>query len=200
MWPGRVVALISGGSRSGRWRGGRIDGWAARRRVTRIAFVALVALSTLGCSEGDPDRIRVVVDVAEGHRLSAEGPAVADGRFCAEGLHQATGHEDLASGEALMPAEVEFRNRRIIAAADPEAVVDYVVIAEWVCSDGSGSLSVRLEPADGGSWEIVGGRGAHAGLVGGGSVAIERPEGRLAWRNPATVTTMELVGVVMAVD
>lgn len=142
----------------------------------------------------------MVVDIADGDRLSAKGPAVDDGRFCAEGLHQATGHEDLVSGEALMPAEVEFRNRRIVDAADPEAVVDYVVIAEWVCSDGSGSVSVRLEPVDGGSWEVTGGRGAHADLVGGGSIAIERPEGRAAWRNPATVATMELVGVLKSAD
>jgi hypothetical protein len=160
--------------------------------------VLLVTIAAVACSAEDPDHIRVIIDVADGNRWFAEGPAVDDGRFCGEGLHVETGHEDAQSGEVLMPAEVEFRNRRIIAAPDPEALVDYVVIAEWICSDGSGSSSVRVEPVDGGVWEVTGGGGAHADLVGDGTVGVVRPEGPPAWRNPAIVTTMELMGAVSA--
>src|SRR6056297_378067 len=110
VWTGRVVALSPPSCGRYRWRGGRFDAWSPGRRLALLASAALFALLAFACSLPEPGGVRVVVDAADGNRWYAEGPAVDDGRLCAEGLHQATGHEDLLSGEALMPAQVEYRN------------------------------------------------------------------------------------------
>jgi hypothetical protein len=138
----------------------------------------------------------VTVEAADGNRWHAEGSAVDDDRLCDDGLHREIGFEGMVSGEPLMLDEVESRNRRIAAADDPDGQVDYVVIAEWICRDGSGSLVVRIEPRQGGSWEVTGGRGAYVGIGGGGSVGVERPAVPPAGRNPALVAVMVLQGVL----
>lgn len=196
MRPGRVVVLSVGRHRC---RGGRRHRGLVEAAAVGCSLALLVA-ATVACSTVERDGIRVVIDVVDGNRMVATGAAVEAGRFCAEGVHQATGHEDRISGEALTPALVAYRNRRILAAEDPEARVDYLVHAEWTCSDGSGTLLVRIEPAEGGAWEITGGRGAHAGLTGGGIVGVERPAGAAQGRDPVVATIMELRGVVRPGD
>jgi hypothetical protein len=113
-------------------------------------------------ADGNGGPIRLEVNLLAGQAWIATGDVVDAGAMCPAGSRRLVGYLD-DDGTPLSIAEAMARMQPVFESGDP-AAVDFRLVVEWACSNGSGSFTTTEEPRDGGSWEILHGTGAYGSL------------------------------------
>lgn len=134
--------------------------WPIRSATLALA-IGCAACAACGAHD-NTGTIRLEVNLLAGQAWIATGEVVNAGTMCPAGSRRWVGYLD-ADGTPLSIAEARARMQAAFESGGP-AAVDYRIVVEWACSDGSGSFTTREEPHDGGSWEILHGTGAYGSL------------------------------------
>ena len=133
--------------------------------LTVLLLASLAACSS--ASDGARD-FELTVDLQRGALWQATGDAVDEGIICAQGTRVFIGWLDAEDGRELSFREWWQRVRALQELEDFEHLIDYHIVVEHSCSDGSGSFTF-LEDTRGGGWHVVDGRGAYTTLSGTGT-------------------------------
>jgi hypothetical protein len=169
-----------------------MDAEMSRRRPLAMAAPLLAAGASMiagcgGATERSESRAGVTIDIdlVRGHAWTAVGAQVDDGTICGSGRHWGVEPRDV--DEATPLSLREFARRQDVALATDGAVVEFTMLTELMCHDGSGTITVIERPAatdDTGSdartasdstevaWFVVSGSGAYTDLVGEGTALL----------------------------
>jgi len=139
--------------------------------VTRIAATGVVAVvAALGpaCRGADEvaDDTTVSIEVEfQQDRWVGAGGAVEQGMICDRGTSMTTAFLDHDGGE-LSLGEFTLRWEAARMADPPDETIDFLLISEFSCSDGSGAFTLVEELRNGGAWTAQDGIGISSGLRG----------------------------------
>ncbi len=139
-------------------------------RTSRGLLCVVIALGCLGgCGSGELS-VEIAIDNLSGGAWEATGGAVDSQSFCVAGVSRWVTFLGLDGSELSFD---EFADRlSIVAAAGPDwqKVIDHLLVVEYLCSDGSGSITLIEDQREPTSWRVISGRGAYAGMTGSGSI------------------------------